>query len=110
MKRVFSSPDLIQAAQLKDLLEREGIPCLIRNDILGNIAGEVPFTEAFPEVWVQNDGDVGRAEAIKADWRAARRMDPGGAAWVCPACGEKLEAQFSSCWKCGTERATAAAT
>ena len=24
--------------------------------------------------------------------------------WVCPACGEKSEGQFSSCWKCGADR------
>lgn len=108
MKRVFSSPDLIQASQLKDLLEREGIPCLIRNDILGNLAPEVPFTEAFPEVWVQNDSDAGRAEAIKADWRAARPAGAQSGLWECPQCGEKLEGQFSSCWKCGTERGATA--
>jgi DNA-directed RNA polymerase subunit RPC12/RpoP len=23
--------------------------------------------------------------------------------WQCPSCGEKIEAQFTQCWKCGTE-------
>jgi hypothetical protein len=102
MKRLFTSPDLIQASQLRDVLEREGIPCLIRNDILAGLAPEVPFTEAFPEVWVQNDSDWGRAETIKNDWRKVGQ--PLGSSWTCPDCGELLEAQFSSCWKCGAGR------
>lgn len=103
MKRVFSSPDLIQAAQLKAVLEREGVPCLIRNDILGGLAPEVPFTETFPEVWIENDGDLAKAETIKADWRQ-HAAGTGRETWVCPKCGERLEAQFSSCWSCGTGR------
>jgi DNA-directed RNA polymerase subunit RPC12/RpoP len=23
--------------------------------------------------------------------------------WQCQGCGEKIEAQFTQCWKCGTE-------
>ena len=23
--------------------------------------------------------------------------------WQCPSCGEKIEAQFTQCWKCDTE-------
>ena len=26
------------------------------------------------------------------------------AGWVCPRCGEQLEAQFDSCWRCSTQR------
>src|SRR5712691_11185300 len=27
---------------------------------------------------------------------------PGG--WICPKCGEQLEAQFDTCWRCSTPR------
>lgn len=107
MKRLFSSPDLIQAAQLKDALEREGVPCLLRNDLLGGLAPEVPFTETFPEVWIQNDDDLTKAESIKSDWKRQAAL-PSTGPWVCPKCGERLEAQFSSCWSCGTEQNTVA--
>ena len=68
MKLVYPAPSLIGTTQLKDFLEREGIPCILKNDILAGIAGEVPWTETFPEVWVVNDSDFARAEALKADW------------------------------------------
>ena len=29
---------------------------------------------------------------------------PAGGPWKCPKCGEILEPQFGSCWKCGTVR------
>lgn len=103
MKRLYSSQDLIQVAQLKAVLEREGIPCVVRNEILAGLAPEIPFAEAFPELWVQNDSDLPRAEKIKGDWK----VPPTAAAistWLCENCGEKLEGQFSSCWKCGAAR------
>jgi hypothetical protein len=31
---------------------------------------------------------------------------PTGGPWKCPKCGEELEPQFGSCWKCGTVRTT----
>jgi hypothetical protein len=30
--------------------------------------------------------------------------------WTCAKCGEKIEHQFSSCWKCSTLKGAAAAT
>ena len=30
--------------------------------------------------------------------------------WTCAKCGEKIEDQFSSCWKCSTPKGVAAAT
>ena len=103
MKRVYTSGNLMDVTHLRDVLEREGIPCLIRNDILAGLAPEVPFTETFPELWVQNDADLPRADAIKADWLAPRRVT--GQPWTCSACQETMEPQFTSCWKCGAPKA-----
>src|SRR5688500_17848365 len=102
MKKVFTSMNLIDVVQLKDLLEQEGIACLIRNDILAGRAPEIPFTETFPELWVQNDADLPKAQTIKADWQNARQII--GESWQCPTCNESLEPQFSTCWNCGTNR------
>jgi hypothetical protein len=103
MKRLFTSSDLIQVNQLRDMLESEGIACVIKNEILGGLAPEVPFTETFPELWIQNDSDLTRANMIKADWK--RPAEIAGGLWNCPNCGEQLDPQFSSCWKCGTAKA-----
>lgn len=99
MKIIFSSPQLIQVSQLKDMLERANIACFIRNEISSGLSPEIPMTESTPELWVQNDQDLTAAMEIKKDWQAAPTAV--GSDWVCPRCGETLEPQFSSCWKCG---------
>ena len=105
MKRLFTSADFILVSGLKDVLEREGIPCVVKNEILSGLAPEVPFTETFPELWVQKDSDFPRAEEIKKDWKAPA-TSVHGESWTCPNCHEELEPQFSSCWKCGTRKSS----
>ena len=69
MQLLFSSPDLVRVAQLKDVLEAEGIPCVIKNENLSGIAGEVPFAETFPELWIQNEAPRGRCAVIRLNRR-----------------------------------------
>ena len=102
MKRIFSSPDLFAINQLKAILEQAGIPCLIRNEISSGLSPEIPMTESTPELWIQNDHDQTRAGEIKRDWQKPAEVT--GGTWKCPACGEPLEPQFSSCWKCGADK------
>ncbi|HEV8541402.1 MAG TPA: DUF2007 domain-containing protein [Verrucomicrobiae bacterium] len=71
MKMLFSAPNLIVVSQLKDMLERDGIDCFLKNEILSGLAPEIPWTETWPELWVQNDADLSKAEAVKTDWEEA---------------------------------------
>ncbi|MBV8779962.1 MAG: hypothetical protein JO353_01065, partial [Phycisphaerae bacterium] len=72
--------------------------------------GDIPFTQsALPSIWV-NEADVPAAQRIIDE------MKRGGPAhahpapiWTCPNCGEILEGQFTTCWKCGYERPIAPA-
>jgi hypothetical protein len=102
MQRVFSSPNLMAVTELKRLLETEGIPCFVKNEILAGLSPEVPWTETFPELWVQNDSDLSRARSIKEDWKKPPTESLGQ--WTCPTCHEELEGQFTSCWNCGTKK------
>jgi hypothetical protein len=103
MKRLhtFSLADRTQAGLLKELLEQEGIACLIRNDHLFAALGDIPFLECFPELWVVDDEVWPRARLLLENW-LKNAEDTG--AWICAACDEVLEGQFDSCWKCGKER------
>jgi len=102
MKRIFSSPNLIEVAQLKDALEGASIACFIRNEFSAGLSPEIPLTESTPELWIENDQDIAQALRLKGDWQASSKVV--GDSWVCPACGETSEPQFTSCWKCGTAR------
>jgi len=102
MKRIFSSPNLIEVAQLKDTLESAGIACFIRNEISAGLAPEIPLTDSTPELWLQHDHDLAAALQLKADWQGPSKVV--GTNWVCPSCGETSEPQFTTCWKCGATR------
>ena len=97
MKRVFSSHNAVLAHHSRNLLEAEGIETELRNLALSSAMGELPPAECQAEVWVLRDADAPRAGEI------LRRPSVAGPDWLC-ACGEKSGAQFSNCWKCGSDR------
>ena len=101
MQLLYSSLKLLEIHHLKNLLEAEGIRCQIRNELLSRLAGEIPFTECAPELWLLDGRDLARARQIVADFD---RGPVTGPAWSCPSCGETLEGQFSACWHCGAPR------
>jgi len=102
MKRVYRSELLPDVGHWKNVLELRGIACELRHMHLASIVGELPWLEAWPELWVLDDRDAELAARIIREGRA-RALD-GGNAWSCPACGERLEAQFTTCWSCGGDR------
>ena len=98
----FSPWQRSEAAMLRELLEHEGIACLVRNENLFSAKGEIPFTECFPELWVIDDEVYPRARLLLKSWREAGGKK--GPTWICPHCGEEHEGQFGACWKCGRHR------
>ena len=97
MRRVHTAESAIEIAHLRNLLESEGIACLVRNDRLSGVIGEIPFVECWPELWVREPGQELRARGLIEEALGPR---PAGNPWTCPTCGERIEAQFSECWNC----------
>ena len=100
MKKVLTVADTIQAGYWRSILESRGIPCLVKNDYLGGGVGELPLNECWPEIWVLDPRDEQLAKSIIDE----NRRSDCGESWRCPQCKELLEAQFTSCWQCGTAR------
>jgi len=97
MKQVFTSDDRLMVYHLKNLLELQGIQCLIKNDSLSSVVGEVPMIVAWPELWVvDSDMATWAKEIIKQSCKEIEDA-PG---WVCENCGEEHSAQFTECWNC----------
>jgi hypothetical protein len=96
MKKLFSSNESAEVELLKNIVEKEDIPCTIQT-----ASGAIPFTEYYPELWVMNDEDYPRAKLLLDDW--LKPPAPPGEPWKCPICGEMIEAQFSTCWKCAPQ-------
>jgi hypothetical protein len=97
----FQMHERAQAAMIRDMLEQEGIACLLRNDQLFGAIGEIPLIECFPELWVVDDEVYPRASLLL---KGLLRADESLEGWTCPRCSEDLEGQFGACWRCGGSR------
>lgn len=101
MKRLYASQDIVALAQIADALGAKDIRVITRNmNMTGQAAGELPPIVCWPEIWLANENDFERASKILANF--LDEYENPGAAWVCPTCGEHLEGQFGSCWRCAS--------
>jgi hypothetical protein len=99
--KLITADDPIEAGFLRGLVESAGIEVQLRSMELWSAAVEIYYSEgARPSIWVRKR-DVEKARAVLAR-RQENHARPG---WCCPACAERLEAQFTSCWRCGHVRA-----
>jgi hypothetical protein len=97
VKRVFGSFNQQIVHHAKNLLEGAGIGVLVRNQHLSSAMGELPPAECEAQVWVLDDEDAGRAESVLKNSLSPQAGPP----WSCPACSERIEGQFTQCWRCG---------
>ncbi len=102
MKRVYADEHGLMTERIKDILEEEGINCMIKNLNLSGGVGEIPPIECWPEVWIMEYVDYYRANSIVED--LLKESTEYQTSWICK-CGEKIEGQFTDCWNCGTARA-----
>ena len=83
----------------------------VQGQALGEVWGSLPLTaKSLPAVWV-DEKDVERATPVIEAYRQTDRANADDAVnerpratWTCPNCGEKVEEQFTQCWKCGHNR------
>ncbi len=97
MLRLYTAADLPEAHLVVQLLGRAGIAAQVFNEHAQGGLGEIPFTHAWPEVWVIEDADHQRAQRVLDAWRHAPAMPPRR----CRDCGEENPGTFETCWHCG---------
>ena len=98
MQRVYEAANLQEAQLVLHLLNEAGIEARVLNANAQGGLGEIPFTQAYPEIWVMRDGDARRAGAVV---EAYEQRPPVHGTRRCPACGEENPANFETCWRCG---------
>lgn len=98
MRRVFSTYDLIAAHHARNMLEAAGIRAEVRNWRLASAMGELPPAECQAEVWVDE------AHSAQAERLLREEAPAAGPPWTCAGCGERIEPQFTQCWRCGAAR------
>tara|TARA_Y100000589_G_C26813431_1_gene490820 strand:- start:85 stop:435 length:351 start_codon:yes stop_codon:yes gene_type:complete len=106
MLKVYTAENPTEAHIVKGILESGGIESVVKDIMLFSARGELPITpETAPTVWVIEESRYNEAQRIvrRYEQRNADKLLPKET-WLCPACGEKLEGQFTHCWQCGTPR------
>lgn len=100
MKRIYRAASLLQVAHARNVLISAGIHCELRNQYLAGALGDLPMLETWPELMVEESDEEYARSVLRRAAAAA-----GGEPWICPHCEERLEPQFTGCWRCGRERA-----
>jgi len=97
MQRLYSAANLPEAYLVRGLLAAAGIEACVFNEYAGGALGELPFTEAAPSVWIEEERDLTRARLVIASYEKPAAA-PGSTR--CHACGEESPRDFSICWQC----------
>ena len=98
MLRVYQAANLPQAHLLAGLLRHAGIAVRVFNENAQGGLGDLPFSETYPEIWIENAADLTRAKRIIANFEGAP-VETG--TLHCRSCNEENPANFELCWKCG---------
>jgi hypothetical protein len=102
MKKIYEHIEYARVGHYQAILESEGIDTVVKNLEAQVGAGEIPFTEVFPELWVSNDADYDRAMELLEAYQPPDTSTLTD--WTCAKCGEAVDKEFGECWNCGTIR------
>ena len=98
MLKIYSASNLPEAHLLLDLLKQAGIVAKILNSYAQGATGEIPFEQAYPQIWLEDERDKSIAEIIIHKYEST----PSDIEWkYCSNCGERNPANFELCWECG---------
>ena len=103
MIKVFEDFDVTLVGHYQSVLESNDIATFMKNQFGTSGAGELPFVEVVPQLWVLNEADAGRAKALIKELSDPESSEQPQA-WVCLKCGTHQEAAFTHCWKCSSPR------
>ncbi|NIO43340.1 MAG: hypothetical protein GTO41_26220 [Burkholderiales bacterium] len=97
MRRIYTAATLPDAHLVVALLAQAGITAKVFNENAQGGVGEIPFTHAWPEVWLEDAADAARALDV------IRKLENGGTSRQveCRICRELNPENFEICWNCG---------
>ncbi len=98
MFRLCTAANLPEAHLLLHRLAHAGIEARVLNEHAQGGLGEIPFTHAYPEIWVMEESDEARARAILVEFE---QPPAPRAPTRCKLCGEMNPPAFEICWQCG---------
>lgn len=107
MRQVYTTPNIPSFWMVKSLLEANEIECEVRNEMMISVAGEVPFDQCWPQLYVVDDNQEQTAKEKIAEFLF--KTQAGSLPSFCPQCdGEQIQFEgkpngiFFPRFKCGT--------
>ena len=106
MKKVYIAQDHSDAHFVAGILQEHGISCEVLGEDLWGARGALSVSpDTLPAVWIQDDNSYEQAEKlVRQIENKTLNATTGESPWKCPSCGEEIEAQYTDCWQCGTNR------
>lgn len=98
MFKLYSAGNIQDAYIVQGLLNEAGIETRILNEYAQGGVGEIPFTQAYPEIWLINESDRNKAKEIITQYDSRPRP---GEDLFCAHCQEPNPDTFETCWHCG---------
>lgn len=103
MIKVFEDFDITLVGHYQSVLESNDIATFMKNQFGTSGAGELPFVEVVPQLWVLDESDAEPAKALIRELQSPQSPEQAEA-WTCSKCGTPQEAAFTHCWKCSSPR------
>lgn len=100
MQFVYKHENRVILHSVKNLLERNGIECFVKNEHSASVSGTLGITNAATELWVLNSHSTENAISIIDKEITGTASIP---AWRCAQCGEENDGSFEVCWKCQSD-------
>ena len=102
MIRLYQAQDLPQAQLVIDLLDQHGIAAKMNNSNAAAALGDIPFTHAYPEIWLIHESDLKKSRQLIAEFEKPLSDEQ----WHCQHCNEASPISFETCWNCDQDRST----
>lgn len=99
MKKVYTHENQFIVNNIKNLIEAENISTFLKNEFTQGAIGEIPALDTWPEIWILEDSDFDKANAIVIQSQEGGRRSE----WVCNSCAEHNDSSFEVCWQCQRE-------
>jgi hypothetical protein len=106
MKKVYIAQDPPDAHFVAGILKEYGISCEVLGEDLWGARGALSVSpDTLPAVWISDDNRYEQAQnLIRQIKDKSLNVSTSDSPWKCPNCGEKMEPQYTDCWKCGKSR------
>ena len=98
MQRLFTAGTLVEAYLVQQLLESNSIRSIVFNENAQGAVGELPITEVWPEVWIEDPSFIKVAKDIIRDYENKQMVQ---SSYLCSSCAEQNPGNFELCWSCG---------